>query len=80
VKIGTTIKAVYGLPRSAPSTMVNEDIDRFGMGITSLAVPYATSSAQLLMSSLQDQGTLGKVTRPYHGTRKEAVSLCKCAR
>ena len=63
VKIGTTIKAVYGLPRSAPSAMVHEDIDRFGMGITSLAVPYATRSAQLLMSSLQDEGTLGKVTR-----------------
>jgi exonuclease III/ribonuclease HI len=63
VKVGTTIKAVYGLPRSAPSTMVHEDIDRFGMGITSLAVPYATRSAQLLISSLQDEGTLGKVTR-----------------
>jgi hypothetical protein len=36
VKVGT-IKAVYGLPRSAQHH--GEDIDRFGMGITSLAVP-----------------------------------------
>jgi hypothetical protein len=56
VKVGTTIKAVYGLPRSAPSTMVHEDIDRFGMG--SRPWPSRHASAQLLISSLQDEGTL----------------------
>ena len=57
--ITNTIKRAYGLPPSAPTSMVHEDIDAFGMGCESLAAAYAHRNAVALTESLRDKGRVG---------------------
>ena len=56
-------KTIYRLPRSTPTTMVFEDRERAGMGLTSLSATYAEAITQNMIAALNDEGTLGKVTR-----------------
>ena len=57
------IKRAYGLPSSAPTSMVHEDVDAFGMGCESLAAAYAHRDAVALTESLRDKGRIGTVTK-----------------
>jgi hypothetical protein len=48
--ITTAIKRAYGLPTSAGTAFTHEDTDKWGMGMPSLAVEYATRNTTLLQS------------------------------
>ena len=56
-------KTIYRLPKSTPTAMVLEDRGRGGMGLTSLSVTYAQAVAQHMVAALNDEGSLGMITR-----------------
>ena len=56
-------KRTLGIPNGTPTAMVHEDVERWGLGIPSLAVEQASRGASLLIESLQDEGRLGVVSR-----------------
>ena len=57
------VKRSYGLPKSATSAMVRENIASFGLGSSSLQVDYSQKHASLLIESLRDLGKMGIVTK-----------------
>ena len=68
--ITNAITRAYGLPPSAPTSMVHEDVDAFGMGCELLAAAYAHRNAVALAESLRDKparqalkGRIGTVTK-----------------
>ena len=61
--INTFVKRKFGLWACAPSALIRQDKQAFGLGCTSLAVEQHTRAATALVQSLWDQGWYGKTSR-----------------
>jgi ribonuclease HI len=55
-------KCALHLPCSTPTTLVQEDKERGGIGVTSLEETYVAELTAKLTSALNDDGTLGYIT------------------
>ena len=55
-------KLALRLPVSAPTALVQEDVERGGAGVTSLQEAYVAELTAKLTDSLNDRGRLGHVT------------------
>ncbi len=56
-------KGALGLMNAVPNALVHEDIDKGGMGMTSLLQPYVHEQTTTIVKSLHDGGRLGYITR-----------------
>jgi ribonuclease HI len=61
-KIAQMAKDAYRQCRATPTAMVMEDVDRFGLGTTSLLVDYAHSCVKHVTYAVNDEGTYGTIT------------------
>ena len=57
------IKFAYGLHVSNPTALAHEDIDKFGLGCTSLLVDLVQAQVQALTETMQDEHRLGVMAR-----------------
>lgn len=61
--LNTSTKQAVGLTAAAPSAMAQAAPERGGMGCNSLQVEAAVEPAQRLVRCLNDEGTLGRISR-----------------
>jgi ribonuclease HI len=62
--ITTAYKKIFGLPTSTSTALVMEDINKGGLGCTSLAVDYHQTAVQSITRAMNDTTRFGKLT--YH--------------
>jgi ribonuclease HI len=72
----TTVKRAHGLPRSSPTAMVHEDVEKFGLGCTSLAATYAHRNAVALIEALRDEGKMGTITKAVLDQQLQHLGSC----
>ncbi len=56
-------KGALGLMNAVPNALVHEDINKGGIGMTSLLQPYVHEQTTSIVKSLHDGGRLGYITR-----------------
>jgi hypothetical protein len=61
--VAKLIRKATRLSPGFPNAFIHEDDDRMGIGIPSLMVDYAYLNAKSLLTSLEDPGSLGAITR-----------------
>jgi hypothetical protein len=61
-QLAAVAKQAYGQRHAMPTAMVMEDIDRFGLGLTSLLVDYNHTSVKHLTEALNDATIYGTIT------------------
>ena len=71
--VARAAKCSMRLPSSAPTALVQEDVERGGVGTTSLQEMYVTELASKLTLALNDKGMLGHVTSSLLNTRIQRV-------
>ncbi|KAL6746464.1 hypothetical protein V8C86DRAFT_3149688 [Haematococcus lacustris] len=71
--ITTMMKRRFGLWVSAPSAMIREDTDTFGLGCTSLAVEYNSRCVKTLLEGLQAEGRYGKLGEEPTSDQLQAI-------
>jgi ribonuclease HI len=57
------VRRAYKLPPGTPTAFLREDINRGGLGHTSLAVAYTTTAIKNLTQAYADEGQRGQLTR-----------------
>jgi hypothetical protein len=62
-EVAKLVRKAIRLPPGLPNAFIHEDVDKMGIGIPSLMVDYAYLNAKSLLTSLEDPGSLGAITR-----------------
>ena len=62
-QITRAMKKAYSLPKSAPTAMVHENEENYGLGCASIATQYAQKGIAALVESLREPGRMGVVTK-----------------
>jgi ribonuclease HI len=68
------VRKAYGLPPGTPTAMIREDLNKGGLGNTSLKVAYTASAIKNLTQAHADQGNRGQLTRALLAAQLQAFT------